>query len=153
PADVVNCDEVGPTLGVYVDLLDAIEVHRDGPDIACEANARAIGKCVHGLVDGRPVENHRVVSILAFDNIAAITRSPLEYVIAAAEVGGVVAWIAVDEVISVAPEQGVVAVAAEDGVVAGPAVNGKLDQRGQIAAGGEVVIAAIHVDDEVFAGT
>src|SRR5262249_47033124 len=70
-----------------------------------------------------------------------------------AEVGGVVALIAVDEVISVAPEQGVVAVAAEDGVVAGPAVNGKLDQRGQIAAGGEVVIAAIHVDDEVFAGT
>ena len=62
---------------------------------------------------------------------------PLEDVVAGAEEGDVVALLAVDEVVAVAAEQQVGAVAAEDRVVAGAAVDGDLDQRGQVAGGGE----------------
>ena len=50
------------------------------------------------------------------------------------------------------PRSSVGAVAAEDGVVAGAAVDRDADQRGEIAGGGEAVVAAVHVDDEVLGG-
>ena len=85
----------------------------------------------------RAVEEHRVGAVLALDDVAAVARIPLEGVVAGAEEGGVVALVAVDEVVAVAAEQDVGAVAAEDRVVAGAAVDGDLDQRGQVAGRGE----------------
>src|SRR4029077_9278563 len=55
-----------------------------------------------------------------------------------------------DEVVAVAAKQAIVAVAADDGVVAGPAVHGERDQCGQTVGGGERVVAAIHVHDQVL---
>ena len=50
------------------------------------------------------------------------------------------------------PPISVVAVAAGNRVVAGAAVNGQRNQRRESVARGESIVAAIHVDDEVFAG-
>ena len=58
-------------------------------------------------------------------------------VVAGAQQGHVVAVLAVDEVVAVAAEQRVDAVAAEERVVARPAVDGELDQGGQVAGGRE----------------
>ena len=48
------------------------------------------------------------------------------------------------------PISDVVAVAAGDGVVAGAAVDGERDQAGEAIAGGEDVIAAVHVQHEIL---
>ena len=64
----------------------------------------------------------------------------------------VIALLAVDEVIAVTAEQQVNAVAAKQRVIAGAAVDGDLDQRREVAGGGEGVVAAVGVEHEVLAG-
>ena len=96
------------------------------------------------------VEQQRVGAVLALDHVAAVARIPLEDVVAGAEQGRVVALVAVDEVVAVAAEKEVGAVAAEDGVVAGAAVDRHADEGRQIAGGAEAVVAAVHVEHEVF---
>ena len=98
----------------------------------------------------RAVERHRVGAVLALDGVAAVAGIPLERVVAGAEQRGVVALLAVDEVVAVAAEQDVDAVAAEQRVVAGAAVDGDLDQRGEVAGRGEAVVAAVGVEDELL---
>ena len=100
----------------------------------------------------RAVEQHRVVAGLAFDDVAAVTRIPLEHVVAGAQERRVVALVAVDEVVAVAAEQQVGAVAAEDRVVARAAVEGELDQRGEVAGRGDDVVAAVRVEHQVLGG-
>src|SRR5262249_11194397 len=116
------------------------------------AHALAVGRGDELFTAGGAVEEHAVGAVSALNDVAAVTRIPLEGVVAGAHLGDIVALVAVDEVVAVAAQQGVVTVAAEDGVVAGPTIDGHLNQRGQVAGGGELVVAAIHVDDEVFAG-
>ena len=76
----------------------------------------------------------------------------MEGVVAGAQEGYVVALIAVDEIAAVATEKDVDAVAAANGVVAGAAVDRDADKGRQIAGGAETVVAAVHVEDEVFGG-
>ena len=111
-----------------------------------------LAETLDALVAGAAVEQHRVGSGLAFDDVGAVARIPLERVVAGAQEGGVVALLAVDEVVAVAAEQHVVAVAAEDGVVAGAAVDGELDERGEVAGRRNPVVAAIGVDHQVLGG-
>ena len=107
-----------------------------------------LAETLHPLVDVRAVERHRVGAVLALDRVAAVAGIPLERVVAGAEERGVVALLAVDEVVAVAAEQEVDAVAAEQRVVARAAVDGDLDQRGEVAGRGEAVVAAVGVEDE-----
>src|SRR5262249_44759660 len=104
-AEVVDRDLIEAALGVAVDLLDAIEVHRDGADVSSEPNARAIGGDVHRLIDVRAIEDHGVMAIFAFNSVAAVTWIPLEHVIAGAHEGAVIALVAVDEIVTVAAEE------------------------------------------------
>ena len=99
---------------------------------------------------GTAVEQHVVEAVLSLDDVAAIARVPLEDVLAGAEQADVVALLAVDEVVTVAAQQNVDAIAAEDGVLTGAAVDGDLDQRGQVARRRERVVAAIGVEHEVL---
>ncbi len=91
-------------------------------------------------------------AVLAFDDVAAVARIPLEDVVAGAEERGVGALVAVDEVVAVAAEQRVGAVAAEDRVVARTAVDGDRDQRRQVPRRGEGVVAAVGVEDQLLRG-
>ena len=99
-----------------------------------------------------PLKSMRVAAVPAFDHVAAVARVPLEDVVAGAEEGAVVALLAVDEVVAVAADQHVGAVAAQDRVVAGAAVDGEMDQRGEIARGADDVVAAVGIEDEFFRG-
>ena len=74
-------------------------------------------------------------------------------VVAGAQEGHVVALLAVGEVVAVAAEQDVDAVGAEERVVACTAVDGDRDEGGQVPGGGEAVVAAVCVEDQVFGGT
>jgi hypothetical protein len=99
-------------------VLHAVQVHRDGRDIAREDRVRAVGRDVDVLANVGAVELQRVGAGAAFDDIAAIARVPSEHVVAGAQVGGVAADIAVDEVVAGAAQQNVVTVAAAQRVVA-----------------------------------
>ena len=150
--EVVDRDVVDAALGLELDGLDVVDVHDDVADVAGEEQALAVGQELEVLAGVVAVEEQGVGAVLALDDVAAVARIPLEYVVAGAEEGDVVALVAVDEVVAVAAEQGVGAVAAEDGVVAGAAVEGERDQRGQVAAGDDQVVAAVGVEDEFLGG-
>src|SRR5262245_31426994 len=150
PGEVVNGDFVGTAQGVELDVLDVVEVHGDGADIAHQAHPAVIGRDAHGLGDVGAVENQRVVAVLPVDDIATVARIPLENVVASAEKGDVVTLLAVDEVVAIAAKKTVRAVAAEDCVVAGAAVDRQADEGGQVAGGAEIVVAAVHIEDEVL---
>ena len=151
PGQIVDGRLVCAAQGIELDGLDIVEVHRDVAEVAEEQRPPAVGCDVEVLVAVAAVEEHGVGPGLALDHVAAVARIPLEYVVAGAEKGDVVALVAVDEVIAVAAEQHVLAVAAEDRVVAGAAVDGELDERGQIAGGGDPVVAAVGVQHEILA--
>ena len=102
---VVDRDGVGAAERVEVDLLDAVGVHRDVADVAEEPQPGAVGGQVDVLVDVRAVEEHRVVAVLALDDVAAVARIPGERVVAGAEEGDVRAAVAVDRVVAVAAEE------------------------------------------------
>ena len=112
PAEVVDGDGVGAAERADVRRLDAVEVHRDAGDVADQAHARAVGRDVDLLADVGAVEVQRVAAALALDGVAAVARIPLEGVVAGAQLGGVGADVAVDEVVAGAAEQRVGAVAA-----------------------------------------
>ena len=105
-------------------MLAMLRVNRARPPLAEMSMVSAIL---------RAVEEQRVDAGLALDGVAAVARIPVECVVAGAEERDVVALVAVDEVVAVAAEQRIGAVAAEDRVVAGAAVDGELDQRGEVA--------------------
>src|SRR5262249_41611925 len=113
-SQVVDGDGVGPAQGVEVDLLHAVEIHRDVARVAEEAGGVAAGR--DGDVFGRvgAVEAHRVVAVPALDGVAAVARVPHECVIARPHPRHVAAAAAVDQVVAVAAGDGVVAVAAVD---------------------------------------
>ena len=150
---VVDGGRVGAAERVEVDRLDVVEVHHDVAEVAREAaRGRRWRRPSKISAPALPLKSMRVVAGLAFDDVAAVAGVPLEDVVAGAEEGGVVALLAVDEVVAVAAEQQVDAVAAEQRVVARAAVDGDLDQRGEVAGGGERVVAAVGVEHEVLAG-
>ncbi len=131
-------------------MLDAVEVHGHGTDVAGEAHAAAIRRDAHGLVDVGPVEHQRVGAVLAFDDIATIARIPDERVVTRAELCRIVAAAARDDVVAIAAEQRVVAVAAGDRVVARAAVDRQVDEGSETVSGRKSVVAAVHVEDEIF---
>src|SRR5262249_6956717 len=88
----------------------------------------------------------------AVDAVAAVAGIPDERVVAVAELGGVVAAPADDEVTAVTADERVVALAAGDGVVAGAAVDGQPDHIGRQAARVDRVIAVAAFDREKMAG-
>ena len=135
---------------IDVDALDVVEVHDDIAEVAGEPNALAVGRDLEILIPVAAVEQQGVGAVLALDRVAAVAGIPLEYVVAGAEEGDVIALLAVDEIVAVAAEESVGAVTAENGVVAGAAVDRHADEGGQIARGAETVVAAVHVEDEVF---
>src|SRR5829696_4598767 len=147
---VADGDRVGAAERVEGDRLDVVHIHGDGGDVAGEPRVSAVRRDVDVLGDVRAVEQKRVGSVLALDRVAAVARIPHEGVVAGAEKRRVVAASAGDEVAAVAAKKQVVAVAAGDGVVAGAAVDGDLDQRREAVAGGEPVVAAVHVEDDVL---
>src|SRR5215218_7622308 len=143
---------VGAAKRAEGDRLDVVHIHGDGGHVPGEPRVSAVRRDVNVLGDVRAVEQQRVGSILALDSVAAVARIPHEGVVAGAEKRRVVAASAGDEVVAVAAKKQVVAVAAGDGVVAGTAVDGDLDERREAVAGGEPVVAAVHVEDEVLGG-
>src|SRR5262249_54136 len=130
--------------------LDVIEVHDDVANVAGEPHTLAIGRDVKDLVCRATVEHHGVGAGLAFNSVAAVTRIPLEGIVASAEEGYIIALVAIDEVVAVATQQRIVAVATQQRVVAGTAVDGDLDQRREIAGGRKAVVAAVGVKDEIL---
>src|ERR1044071_5375579 len=90
-------------------MLDTAEVHRYVGDIAEQAGTVAIRRNVDLLGDIGAVEQQRICAVLAFDDIAAIARIPLERIVSSAKEGRVAALVAVDEIVSVATDQGVIA--------------------------------------------
>ena len=88
---VVDGDGVGAAEGVEVDVLDAVEVHRDGGDVAGEPHPAAVGRDVDVLVDVGAVEQQRVGAGLALDGVAAVAGVPDEGVVAGAQISDVVA--------------------------------------------------------------
>ena len=55
------------------------------PTLRVNARARRWPRCLEDLVRGAAVEQHRVGAVLAFDDVAAVARIPLEHVVAGAE--------------------------------------------------------------------
>src|SRR5262249_53013257 len=138
--EIVDGDVVRATQGIELDLLDTVEVHGDGADIAHEAHAPMIGRDADLLRDVGAHEYERIGAVRPLDDVAAAAWIPDELVVAGAEQGRVVAAPAVDDVIAVAADQRVVSLAVEDLVVAGAAVDGELDEIGEAASYGDDVV-------------
>ena len=136
---VVDRDVVRAALGVDVDGLDVVEIHRDVGDIAGQPGVPAVGRDVDVLVDVGAVEQEGVVARLPVDRVAAVAGIPDERVVAGTEQGHIVPTPAEDKVVALAAGDLVVAVAAVDrevdlaglepgsvdGVVAGKPVDGE----------------------------
>ena len=131
------------TSSVSITMLPRLRVKRRRPPLA-EASK----------ISSPPLPLNSIVSVPSWPSIVSLPSpgSHWNVVVAGAQEGDVVALLAVDEVVAVAAEQEIGAVAAEERVVAGAAVDGDLDQRGQVPGGGEAVVAAVGVDDEVLGG-
>ena len=119
--ELVGGQRVGAAARADVDLLERAEAHHDAADVADEAHARPVGREPERLVGARAVEGQRVAAVRARDRVVAVTRVPLEAVVAGAEVGAVVAAVAVDDVVAVAGEQPLGAAAAQQRVGAAAA--------------------------------
>src|SRR5262249_42973311 len=122
-AEIVDGRGVGAAQRIDVDLLDAVEVHDDIPDVTGELSTLAVGRDVEDLADVGAVEQEGVHAVLTLDLVAAVTGIPLECAVAGAEKRDVVTLVAVDEIVAVTAEQTVGAVTTENGVVAGAAVH------------------------------
>ena len=150
--EVVDPDVVGAALGLELDQLDVVDVHRDVADVAGEAaRARRWPRSSKFSAVLAPLNEQRIDAGLALDDVAAVAGIPLEDVVAGAEEGDVVALVAVDEIVAVAAEEGVDAVAAENGVVASTAVDFRL-MRERDCPWREGVVTTVHVEDEIFGG-
>ena len=149
---VVDGERVGAAEGGDVDLLDAVDVHGHVADVAEQPQPGAVGRQVDVLVDVGAVELQGVGAALALDHVAAVAGVPHERVVAVAQEGHVVAATADDGVVAVAADQHVVAVAAGDGVIARAAVDGQPDHTGGQSGGGDRVVAAEGVHDELVVG-
>src|SRR3954471_11985355 len=149
-AEIVDRYVVGAAQGLERNALDIVEVHGDGGDVAGQHCMAAIGGDGDILADVGAVELQRVEAVASVDDIAAVARVPDKRVIAGAEQRVVVAAPADDEVVTIAADQRVVSVAAGDAVVAGTAVDGELDESGETVSGGDDVIAAAGVENEVL---
>src|SRR6185369_5171863 len=112
--EIVHRDLVGAFLGVEVDRFDAMVVHRHATRGAGEENAIAIGRDVHGFAGAVAVEQHRVGTGFAFDDVAGFARVPDERVVARAHAGHIIAGAADEEVVARAAGDGVVARAGVD---------------------------------------
>ena len=121
--EVVDRDGVRAAQHIELDMLDTAEVHRHVADIAEQAGAVAIRRDIDLLGDVGAVEQQRIGAVVAFDDVAAIARIPLERIVSGAKECSVTALIAVDEIVSVAADQDVIAGAAEDRVIAAAAIN------------------------------
>ena len=130
--------------------LDAVQVHRDRGDVTREEHTRAVAAHLHDLARVRAVEGEAVAAALPLDGVASVTGIPLERVVAGPEQRGVVAAVAVDEVLAGAPDQRVGTVAAEQRVVAVAAVDrdGLVGERAAGLVDADLVVAAAgrHMD-------
>src|SRR5262249_31032960 len=118
--EIVNRDLVRAAEGVEVDRLDAVQIHGEGAHVAGEADALTIRRDVDLLVDGGAVEVHGIEAVLAFDDVAAVTRIPDESVVAGAHESHVVAGAADDLVVALAADQEIGAGATLQGQVSYP---------------------------------
>src|SRR4030095_7182475 len=151
-SEVVNREGVDSTQRVEVEVLDVVEVQGHRADVAGEADAGAVGRDVEDFADVGAIEDHAVIAVLAFDRVVTVARVPLEGVVTGTEEHGIVALIAIDEVVVVAAEQNIGSVAAQDGVITGSAIDGDLNQRGEVPSRGKGVIAAVGVEHQALAG-
>ena len=150
--EVVDRDRVGTAERVEVDRLDAVGVHRDA--------ARGCGRTAAGCrsptdrpcsAAAAPLKTHRVGAGLAFDGVAAIARIPDERVVARAQLGEVVAPVAVDRVVPGAAAQLLHSGTAGEVVVSVPAVERRRDAVGEDSVAlvdAHEVVAAAAVDDD-----
>ncbi len=148
-AQVVDRDGVGAAEGVEVDGLETGRVHRDIPEITHELEPVATCRQLDFLGRAGSVEDHRVVAGAAVERVAAVARIPDERVVAWAEIGLVVAAVAVDRVVAGAAEQRLGSLAAGNRVVTGPAVDPRRDAVGEGAVGvvdPHVIVAGAGVD-------
>ncbi len=91
PGEIADRDDVGAAQSGELDVLDAIEVHGHGADVAEQPRPRAIGRDANILGNVGAVERERIGACAAFHHIAAIARIPDERVVAGAELRHVVA--------------------------------------------------------------
>ena len=152
-ADVVDGDRVGATEGVQVDLLEAARVHRDACDVADELETVPVRRQIDLLGNVGAVEDHRVGTGLAVDDVAAIARIPHERVVPGAHAHDVVAALAVDRVVPGAADQRLGAGSADETIVSGAAVDRRRDAVGEDPVGlvdRHGVVAAPGVDLDVL---
>src|SRR4029077_2095960 len=110
----------------------------------------AFGRDVESLVDVCTIELKCVEAVLAVNDIAAVAGVPDKRVVSGPEYRRIAATAAGDDVIAGAAQERVVAIATGDGVISGAAIDRKMDKIGEAIAGGEDVVAVIHVEHEVF---
>ena len=140
--EVVDRDGVGAAQGVELDVLDAVEVHRDVADVAGQRTRLPLAEMSMFSSMLAPLNTsvsvpawpstmslpspgfQRNVSLPAPSSATSLPRSPI------------------DDVVAVAAEQRVVALAADDRVVAGAAVEGELDDAGRQRGRVDRVVAA-----------
>ena len=97
---VVHRRRVRSTQRAQNDALGVVGVHQDVPRLAEEPQPPAVRGRVEGLPPGRAVEDHRVEAVSTLDHVASVTRIPDEAVVAFVEETGVVALVAVDDIVA-----------------------------------------------------
>src|SRR5262249_54480593 len=86
PGQIIDRDRVGTSQRRDIDVLDAVEIHRHGADIAGEPRASAVSRDGHALVCAGAVELERIDAGLTIDRVATVARIPDEGIVTGAEI-------------------------------------------------------------------
>ena len=148
--EVVDGGGVGAAEGADVDAFDAVEVHRDGADVAGQPCAVGVGGELDLLAGVGGVEVELVAAALPLDGVAGVAGIPLEAIVAGAELRLIGAEVAVSEVVPGAAEERVRPGAADQRVVAVAAVEreGLVGEGAAALVDADIVVAATGCDDD-----
>src|SRR5688572_12403093 len=147
--EIVDRGTIRAAEGVEAHGFDRTDVHHNIAKVSEQPESLCDCAQLKDLAASAAVEHQLIHASSAFDDVAAVTRVPLEAIVAVAAEQRVITLLAIGEVVARAAGENVGSVATEEHVIAGSAKYAQGTQYPcDVARGAESVVAAAEIDSE-----